>query len=161
MLFGLAMRLSGDRGEAEELTQDAWVRAVERHDRYDGRARYATWVAGILVNCAREARRRAARTPLVSERQSAAADREVRELPSVARFRADPVDLERALAVLPDGFREIVILHDVGGFTHNEIASMLGIAPGTSKSQLARGRMRLRDLLEPGGGPDRDKRGQS
>ena len=158
MLYAMAVRLSGSQSEAEELTQEAWVRAVERHDRYDSRSKYSTWVTGILINCAREARRRRARTPLATDRQAAAAH-SVAAFPAAAPLRADPIDVERALATLPDGFREVVILHDVNGYTHQEIGTMLNIQPGTSKSQLARGRSRLRQLLEGGSGSGNSQRG--
>lgn len=160
MLFALAVRLSGSRNEAEELTQEAWVRAVEQHDRFDSRSKYSTWVTGILINCAREARRRNARTPLATKTQSDAAE-SVKAFPGSAPFRAHPIDLERALARLPDGFREVVILHDVNGYTHREIGEMLSIEPGTSKSQLARGRTRLRQLLASDSESNIDQRGTS
>jgi RNA polymerase sigma-70 factor (ECF subfamily) len=61
------------------------------------------------------------------------------------------VDLERAIERLPAGYREIFVLHDVEGYTHEEIGGLLGIEPGTSKSQLSRARQRLRTALAPGG----------
>ena len=68
--------------------------------------------------------------------------------------QADAVDVERALARLPDRYREVVILHDINGYTHAEIADLLGIKEGTSKSQLNRGRARLRELLVGAAGLD-------
>ena len=64
--------------------------------------------------------------------------------------RFDRLDLETAIAALAPGFRSVLVLHDIEGFTHDEIGSMLGLAPGTSKSQLARARQRVRSMLETG-----------
>ncbi len=71
----------------------------------------------------------------------------VAPFPGTQKSQADAIDVERALSRLPDGYREAVILHDVHGYTHKEIAAMLQIEEGTSKSQLNRGRARLRELL--------------
>lgn len=158
MLFGLAMRLCGTRAEAEELTQEAWVRAVENHDRYDGRSKYGSWVAGILVNCFRESARRSARSPTSLDEQPHLEGGAVIAAFPDRRRRADQIDVERALGELPAGFREIVVLHDIGGYTHKEIAAMLSIKEGTSKSQLARGRARLREILTRGDTEGRDQR---
>jgi RNA polymerase sigma-70 factor (ECF subfamily) len=141
-LWALALRLSGRRdAEAEEILQEAWIRAVERLDRFRGESSLRTWLGGILVNCWRERRRELAW--------------EEGELPEElpAREAARPLealDLERALAALPDGLRAVVLLHDVAGFTHLEIAERLEIAAGTSKSRLFAARRRLAARLSDG-----------
>lgn len=153
-LYALALRLlAGAAGEAQELVQETWVRAVERLDRFRGDSRLSTWLAGILVNCYRERGRRAARDPLpLDEAREPAV-----ETSGTRRTPADPMDVERAIAALPDGYREVLVLFDLNGYSHREIASLLGIDVGTSKSQLARGRARLRQwLLAP---PADDTRG--
>ncbi len=140
MIFAMAVRLSGSRSEAEELVQEAWVRAVERVEQFGRRSKFSTWLAGILVNCHREARRLGARRYPTSA--------EVIEVfAESVDLRADPADLEKAVSELADGYREVVVMHDLYGYTHQEIADMLDIEPGTSKSQLARGRARLRHAL--------------
>lgn len=157
-LYGLAMRLAGDPAAAEELTQEAWVRALERHDRYTGGSAYRTWLAGILVNCFREARRHEARAPDSLERDPPAPTGVVTPFPATARRPVAAVDVERALLRLPPGYREVVLLHDLYGLTHAEIGDLLNIRPGTSKSQLMRGRARLRDLLSAPAASDADGR---
>lgn len=148
MLFALAVRMCGSSAEAEELLQDTWVRAVERHAHFDRRSKYSTWLTGILINCVQEARRRHRRTPdQLADDDRYASGTVIQAFPAGRPAVADPIDVERAMARLSDGFREVVILHDLHGYTHQEIGAMLGIQDGTSKSQLARGRARLRELL--------------
>lgn len=141
-LHCLALRLTGGRREeAEEAVQEAWIRAVERLERFEGRARLRTWLAGFVVNCCRELRRR---------RPAAAPEAARRDEPSPAPVPVTRLDLERLLAALPAGQREVLVLFDVEGYTHREIADALGIAPGTSKSRLFEARRALRRRLEPG-----------
>src|SRR5262249_24058271 len=104
-----------------------------------------TWLAGILVNCCREASRAGTR----DRDMSRSAPFGVTAQP--ARLE-ESLDLRSALATLPDGFREIRILHDAEGFTHEEIATMLRIDSGTSKSQLSRARQALRARLAENAG---------
>ncbi|MDX1517272.1 MAG: RNA polymerase sigma factor [Woeseiaceae bacterium] len=147
-MFAMAVRLRGSHSEAEELTQEAWCRAVERFDRFDRRSALRTWLIGILINCFREDVRRRRRSHSASESElQKLSDSLVTPLPVTRRTPAEPIDVERALSKLPAGYREIVLLHDLNGYTHKEIAAMLGIQEGTSKSQLTRGREHLRKLL--------------
>lgn len=143
-LYRLALRLGGGDGPwAEELVQRTWIRAVEGLGSFGWRSSLPSWLGGIAINCARELWRDArtrGETDLVDEigapRSPAAEER---------------VDLERAIERLPAGYREVFVLHDVEGYTHEEIGGLLGIEPGTSKSQLSRARLRLRAALAPGG----------
>lgn len=146
-VFALAVRLSGSRSDGEDLLQDAWIRAAERLEGFRWESTLRTWLCGIIVNCWRElARRRVAARP--GEALEDSPDRE-----GIAP--GERVDLERAVRALPDGYREVVVLHDVHGYTHEEIAALLAIDAGTSKSQLSRGRRRLRDLLTGEGRAER------
>jgi RNA polymerase sigma-70 factor (ECF subfamily) len=143
-LYRLALRLGGgDDDWADELVQRAWIRAVESLGEFAWRSAFRTWLSGIALNCAREQWRTQRVAP------------EVTWGPNIAEASvADPglrLDLERAIARLPDGYRQVFVLHDVEGFTHEEIARTLGIEPGTSKSQLSHARRRLRELLAPTG----------
>jgi RNA polymerase sigma-70 factor (ECF subfamily) len=132
-LFRLALRLlGGRRAEAEDAVQDTWLRASARFHEFRGEASLRTWLAGFAINCCRERWRR--REPDASEPEEVAASEPI----------VDRLDLERAIAALPDGQREVFVLHDLEGFTHEEIATRLGIVPGTSKSQLSRARAALR-----------------
>lgn len=147
-LYRLALRLTGgSEPEAEEITHDAWVRAVERLATFEWRATLRTWLCAFVVRCARERDRLAARSWHVIENLPPGTDDGV--LPDAY----DRLDLERAIMGLADGFRQVFVLHDVEGYTHQEIADLLGIEPGTSKSQLFRARRALRQALEPPGGP--------
>lgn len=149
-LFAFATRLAGTDGEPEELVHETWLRVTRILPGFRWDSGLGTWMRGILLNCHREACRKQARLRLV--------DTDVEALPAThpAPVLEDRLDLERALARLPEGYRRIVVLHDVEGYTHREIGALLDIDPGTSKSQLSRGRARLRTLL----GPSRPSHGE-
>jgi RNA polymerase sigma factor (sigma-70 family) len=147
-LYAFAMRFVGGAGRgAEDVVQETWLRAFDALRRFGGRSALRTWLVGIAINCAREALRRRRRgLPFeVPERDEPAPDPAVR------------MDLEEAIRSLPDGYRAVLVLHDVEGMTHAEIGERLGIEPGTSKSQLSRARRALRARWNggnrPGGGP--------
>lgn len=142
-LYRLALRLTGGDAElAGDLVHDAWVRAVSRLTAFEWKASLRTWLAGFVVNLARERRR--------TERDGAAVLSLAREqiaddAPLEGMF--DRVDLERALSELAPRYREVLILHDVEGYTHDDIADLLGIDAGTSRSQLSRARAAMRRAL--------------
>jgi RNA polymerase sigma-70 factor (ECF subfamily) len=147
-LFRLALRLlGGDHAGAEDVVQEAWIRAVERLPVYRFEAALRTWLCGFVVNCAREAVRHRAAA------RRAAPDPPPEPAPEPpAPGEADPavaLDLERAIQGLADGYREVFALHDLMGFTHREIAERMGIEEGTSKSQLFLARRALRRRLAP------------
>ena len=140
-LYATAVRITGDPAAAADAVHDAWIRTVEGIDAFEQRSSFRTWLTGILINCIRESWRR--------DRQHAEADIGLDSVNGVPPLphNVDPIDLEAAIVSLPAGFREVLILHDVEGFTHGEIGTMLGVMPGTSKSQLSRARQRLRETL--------------
>lgn len=145
-LYRLALRLTGgSAADAEDVTHDAWVRAVERLGTFEWRAALRTWLASFVIRCAQERNRATTRAAQAVEDLAVGVD-DVR-----LRGSYDRLDLERAIAGLADGFRQVFVLHDVQGYTHDEIADLLGIEPGTSKSQLSRARRALRRALEPPG----------
>jgi RNA polymerase sigma-70 factor (ECF subfamily) len=136
-LYALALRLTGgDQPEAEDLVQETWVRATRNMSTFRGDSALRTWLCGVLVNVRRERLRSAWRM----------VDAPNLEAPCPPTDDS-AIDLERAIAALPAGARDILVLHDVYGYTHREIAEMLGIVEGTSKSQLARARALLRTAL--------------
>ena len=142
-LYRLALRLTGGDTElAGDLVHDAWVRAVSRLAAFEWKASLRTWLAGFVVNLSRE-RRSAERVggPVLSLAREPVTD----DVPLQGTF--DRVDLERALAGLAPRYREVLILHDVEGYTHDDIADLLGIDAGTSKSQLSRARAAMRRAL--------------
>ncbi len=141
-VYAVVRRIAGDDAQAEDWAQEAWVRAIRALPTFRSDSRFSTWLHRIAVNSALQARRSGLRreereTVLRIERGSATRD------PSpLVRMR-----LERALDALPAGMREVLVLHDVEGYTHEEIGEMLGVADGTSKSQLFKARARMRELL--------------
>jgi RNA polymerase sigma-70 factor, ECF subfamily len=139
-LYRMACRLVGP-SRAQDILQETWCRAAQNVGKFEWRSALLTWLTSILIRCCRETWRN---------------ERSVRSLPvEVAIEEAEVevpageiLDLERALEALPPGYREVLVLHDVEGFTHEEIAKSLNVVPGTSKSQLARARKALRQQLE-------------
>jgi RNA polymerase sigma-70 factor, ECF subfamily len=143
-LYRTALRIAGgDAVEAEEIAHDAWIRAVAGFGSFEWRAQLSTWLVAIAVNCARE-RRRAAGMIEPLDAEPPVSDRELEGTPA-------RIDVERALAQLPPRYREVMVLHELEGYTHEEIAELLGIEPGTSKSQLHHARRRLRLLFREDG----------
>jgi RNA polymerase sigma-70 factor (ECF subfamily) len=137
-LFRMALRLSSyDKEEAEELVQEMWLIAVRKLPEFEWRSELKTWLISILINLARKKFRD---TTLEQVEQI---DLQIESNHS----GDDTMDLEAAIAQLPDGYRKIVILHDVEGYKHVEIAQMLQIEEGTSKSQLFQARKKLRSFL--------------
>jgi RNA polymerase sigma-70 factor (ECF subfamily) len=143
-VFALCLRLSSDASLAEELTQEAFVRAWRKLGSFRGESAFSTWLYPLAVNVAlserRSRRRRDARFVVTDDPASH------ERAPSTPRPEAG-FDLERAMAALPPGARAVFVLHDVEGRTHEEIAALLDLAPGTSKAQLFRARRLLREAL--------------
>jgi RNA polymerase sigma-70 factor (ECF subfamily) len=141
-IHSLVRRMLDDQ-DADEVTQDVFVRAWQKLGTYRGEAAFGTWLHRLAVNV------------ILGRRQQLGLRRE-RFLPDdtaleVVAGRAGPpelsLDFESAIARLPDGARQVFVLHDVEGYRHEEIAGLLGLAVGTSKSQLHRARMALRRHL--------------
>ncbi len=144
-VYGVCLRLSGDPAEAEERTQDVFVRAWERLGSFRGESALSTWLHRLAVNLVLEARRSAARR---RARVELADDpTELDQAPAPCRTSGS-ADLERAIAALPEGARLVFVLHDIEGYQHEEIAALTGLAEGTSKAQLHRARRLLREALD-------------
>ena len=142
-IHSLTRRMVGSDGDPDELTQDVFVRAWGRLTTYRGEAAFGTWLHRLAVNVILNWRRSEAGARRWIEE---GADTEFLE--GARRGGAEALDLERAIARLPRGARQVFVLHDVEGFKHEEIATMTGVTPGTSKAQLHRARMLLRACLE-------------
>lgn len=144
-VYAVVRRIAADDELARDYAQEAWVRAIRALPTFRGDARFSTWLHRIAVNAALQAIRKAER-------------RARREAPLPDQVPAAPAEgdallrrrLEAALAALPDGMRSVLILHDVEGYTHEEIGEALGVAPGTSKSQLFKARAKMRKMLTGG-----------
>jgi RNA polymerase sigma-70 factor, ECF subfamily len=151
-VFAVVRRLAGDDALAEDWAQEAWVRALRALPSFRGDARFSTWLHRIAVNSALHGRR--GRERRVGRETELLADGAYATRPDQAVLR---ISLQRALDELPAGMRQVVVLHDVEGYTHEEIGDLLGIAPGTSKSQLFKARARLRGILQRGRGTDMEE----
>ena len=143
-IYRLAYRMAGDETLAGDFTQDTFVRAFERLREFRGDASLATWLhsvgSSVILNGLKKVRR-------IRSREQA--DDELPEVP-VTRRESEPdlkLKLARAIDSLADGYRMVFVMHDVEGYTHEEIGAALGIQPGTSKAQLFRARARLRNAL--------------
>lgn len=140
-IYRLAHRLAGEEDAARDITQDTFIRAFQRLDQFRGEASLSTWLHRIAFSVAANARKAGKR-------------REAREEPLdegvvlIAAPRRSEPDLTQRLAeaidALPEGCRTVFVMHDVEGYTHEEIGAALGIQSGTSKAQLFRARAKLR-----------------
>lgn len=145
-VYALCLRLTADPTRAEELTQDAFVRAWERLATFRGDSAFGSWMYRLTINVVFLSRRTERRRTL---RVFTSDDPAVLEQAPGEPGRAPGLtyDLERAIAGLPAAAREVFVLHDVEGYRHEEIARLTGIAVGTSKAQLFRARRLLREAL--------------
>ena len=137
--------MSGTPEDGEDLLQEIFLQAYRKLGSYKGDAAFGTWLYRLALNhCLDYVRSRHAKMNRLTETLDAETSFQpiARRDTPIAR-----VDLERALERLPDGCREAFVLHDIEGFDHKEVADMLGIAEGTSKSQVFKARAKLRALL--------------
>lgn len=138
-MYAVARRVLGARRTgAEDVVQETWLRAVKGLAGFRGESLFSTWLCGIAIRCAMEALRQRTPPELV---ESVTTGHERPQLDLA-------LDLEAAVAALPDGYRTVLVLHDVEGRTHAEIAELLEIDEGTSKSQLSRARRAVRARLQ-------------
>ncbi|MBK8250619.1 MAG: RNA polymerase sigma factor [Gemmatimonadetes bacterium] len=143
-VFSVCARMVGDRNQAEELTQDVFVRAWDKLSQFRGEAAFGTWLHRLAVNVVLNARKSDGRVRARLSDDEEAMDRV--PAPGGAPMGTS-LDLEAAIAALPPGARRIFVLHDVEGYKHEEIGEMLSITAGGSKAQLHRARMLLREAL--------------
>jgi len=148
-LFALTVRMLGNRTDAEDLLQEIFLTAHRKLKSYRGDARLSTWLFRLATNlCLDHLRSKAARmTQATSSLDDDNAAEPATASPGPVAGTVQQIDLERAVARLPQGCRAAFLLHDVDGFEHREVASMLGISEGTSKSQVHKARLKLRRLL--------------
>ena len=144
-VHAICLRLTADRMSAEEAVQDVFVRLWERLGSFRGESAFSSWLHRLAINTVlqtmRSTRRREAR--VATSDDAALEDAPIRALAVEER-----IDLEDAIARLPQQVRMVVVLHDIEGFSHEEIAVMTGVPPGTIRSQLSRARKTLLQWLE-------------
>ena len=145
-IYSLACRMAGSPEDGEDLLQEIFLQAYRKLGSFKGESSISTWLYRLALNhCLDYVRSRQAKMTKLTESLDAETSVEPagrRDTP-IARL-----DLDRALERLPDGCREAFVLHDVEGLDHKEVAERLGIAEGTSKSQVFKARMKLRALLK-------------
>ena len=140
-LYQMAYRLSGRNDHhADELIQDTWVRAIKGLENFKHNSSLLTWLIGILINVNKERFKAQVRDRMFEELSG-------NDLAISTDNKIDAMDLEAAIESLPNGYRQVIILHDVEGFRHKDISEMLGINEGTSKSQLFQARRAVRKFL--------------
>ena len=147
-LYNLAFRMAGSAQEAEDLLQDVFLQAHRKLGSFRGESSLGTWLYRLAMNqCLDHLRTRQVRMGRVTESlDGEQAAEPVAHTPAVPEA-ISRMDLERAIARLPEGCRATFLLHDVEGFEHREIAQILDIAVGTSKSQVHKARTKLREML--------------
>jgi len=140
-LLGFVSRLlAGTPAEVEDVVQETWIRACDGLASFRWESAFSTWLLGIGLNVVRACWR--SRAQLESIKAQVAPDS-----PGAGVSLEERIDLERCIRALPNGFRTVLLLHDIEGMKHEEIAERLGIAVGTSKSQLSDARRMIRTMM--------------
>jgi len=152
-VYALCLRMVGNTAEAEDLAQEAFLQLFRKIATFRGESAFSTWLHRLSVNVVlmRLRKKTLAATSLdeqnESDEESSGARKDIGGPDLRLSGSVDRVNLERAVQRLPPGYRSIFVLHDVQGYEHNEIASIMKCSIGNSKSQLHKARMRLRELL--------------
>ncbi|HEY0321296.1 MAG TPA: RNA polymerase sigma factor [Pyrinomonadaceae bacterium] len=147
-VFALTLRMLGDPVRAEDMTQEVFVQLFNKVGSFRGESAFTTWLHRMTVNLVLMYFRKAStRSELLTDEgetpvQIVRGTENPETMPIV-----DRIALERAVQQLPPGYRSVFVLHDVEGYEHEEISKMMGISAGTSKSQLHKARLKLRQLL--------------
>jgi RNA polymerase sigma-70 factor (ECF subfamily) len=144
-VYAVCLRMTGDAHLAEEMVQESFVQAWQKLTTFRGASAFSTWLHRVAVNVVLGHLRGAGRR-WASE--VSPADEAVPDRAAPTAHPGQVIDLERAIGSLPDGAREVFVLHDMEGFKHHEISDLMGIAVGTSKAQLHRARKILRKALK-------------
>ena len=143
-VYALCLRMTGEVGQAEDLTQEVFIRTWKKLGSFQHKSSFSSWLHRLAVNLILSHRRQRFRHSM-----SQLEDEEIATMETAAkRNPAGIIDLERAIAALPTGARTIFVLHDIEGYGHDEIADLTRTAPGTTKAQLHRARQILRGILE-------------
>ena len=152
IVYTLCLRMTRNVAEAEDLSQDVFVNLPRALGSFRGEAALSTWIHRVTVNrVLMHFRRAVVRYEQVTEDGGPPSERPAHGAETTEPLPAERFALERAVGRLPPGYRAVFILHDVEGYEHDEVARMCGITSGTSKSQLHKARMKLRQLLSPRG----------
>jgi RNA polymerase sigma-70 factor (ECF subfamily) len=154
-VYYLCLRMTGNADDAEDLSQEAFLRLMQKLDTFRGESAFYTWLRRLAINVVllrfqkASWRRETSLDALMEPRPGFgfSPGNEFAIIDPELLGAIDRINLERAIAQLPPGFKAVFILHDIEGYEHNEISRMLGCSIGTSKSQLHKARMKMRELL--------------
>jgi RNA polymerase sigma-70 factor (ECF subfamily) len=152
-VYSLCLRMTGNTAQAEDFTQDAFMQLYRKIGTFRGESAFSTWLHRMAVNVVlMQLRKKGLPEISLDEMLEPVREdgpkRDIGARDNVLAGSVDRVNLERAIADLPPGYRIVFMLHDVEGYEHNEIAEMMGCSIGNSKSQLHKARLKLRDLLK-------------
>lgn len=140
-LYMLALRLNGGKeDDAQDALQEVWIRACRKLGDFNWNSKLRTWLSGILINCVRE----------IQKKKQRRNEEELNEenFSINCKLKKVNIDLEKIIRNLPKGYRYVLVLHDIEGYTHKEISQLLNINIGTSKSQLFQARKLMRSILQ-------------
>jgi RNA polymerase sigma-70 factor (ECF subfamily) len=146
--YSLTLRMTNSQTEAEDLTQEVFIQLFRKIGSFRGDSAFSTWLHRLTVNqVLMHFRRRSVKNEKTSDdgempEQTVHGTSNPNKMPVI-----DRIALKKAIGELPNGYRNVFVLHDVEGFEHEEVARLLGISIGTSKSQLHKARLKLRGLL--------------
>jgi RNA polymerase sigma-70 factor, ECF subfamily len=157
-IFVMAYRITGDRGDALDATQEAFVSLFRKARSFRGDSAFGTWFYRIGMNASYDVLRRRRRAP--EPREEIEPEQSAFGATTMEEAIGMRSEIGTALARLPRDYREAVVMHDLGGISYDEIANITGVSLGTVKSRISRGRKRLAELLEPSYGTGTSK-GQS
>jgi len=154
-VYSLCLRMTSNTAEAEDLAQEAFLQLFRKIGTFRGESAFSTWLHRLSVNVVLMHLRKKA-LPVVSLEETTQGSSGEEDTPKkdfgaedvALAGSIDRLQLQRAVESLPPGYRTIFVLHDVEGYEHNEIATIVGCSIGNSKSQLHKARMKLRDLLK-------------
>ena len=151
-VYSLCLRMTANTAEAEDLTQEAFLQLYRKIGTFRGESAFSTWLHRLSVNVVLMQLRKKS-LPVVSLEETTEGEEDTPKKDFGAEDLAlagsiDRLQLQKAVDNLPPGYRTIFVLHDIEGYEHNEIATIVGCSIGNSKSQLHKARMKLRDLLK-------------
>jgi RNA polymerase sigma-70 factor (ECF subfamily) len=151
-VYALCLRMVGNTSDAEELMQEAFLQVFRKIHTFRGDSAFTTWLHRLSVNIVlmRLRKKTVKETPLEDSSGGEDFDEQPKEYGAADLAllgSIDRVNLQRAIAQLPPGYKQMFVLHDIQGYEHNEIATILGVSTGNSKSQLHKARVKLRKLL--------------
>ena len=147
-VYSLCLRMLANATEAEDLTQEVFIQLFRKIGSFRGESAFTTWLHRMTVNhVLMHFRKRGVKYEMTTEAGEIGGLQDIIQSVTERPRHVDRLTLDKAVKELPRGYRTVFVLHDVEGFEHEEIAKMLGVSVGTSKSQLHKARMKLRDLL--------------